>query len=452
MSIKTVSIRHLILFLAIVCVSCGRNSGQFPEGNDIFGLASAITLAGNETEIMLHDFFHSNSLSRIDSVSVHPSLRARLSDNRVHLHLQARSLNVPAISELTVWLDGTPYSLILRRSARIEHTFRFYQGEKRFRHVAVRGQMTDWMPEPMTLVDGVWQLTMRLNPGRYEYLIVTDGQDIIDPENPMKVSNNAGAYNSLVEVGDLDCSDAPRIVPVRHRRNTIDLELINDPEQVIALWQNFRIPQKNLRQQENKLTINIPRDARKVKRSFIRIKAARGSKMSNDLLIPLEFGKPVTDPALLSREDREATIMYFLMVDHFRNGNMDHNDPVDDPQVAPRASFYGGDLDGVLEKIQNDYFNLDGFRHDATKRVPLEFWRALTKKIKEDKMFPENKRLFQIGETFGSHELISCYVGSGMLDGKFDFNTLLAKDYLYAYDSFARFYHSLPYTITKTNH
>lgn len=592
MNIKTFSISNLSFFLAIVFISvaCGRQSGLFPEGKDIFGLASAITLAEGETEIVLNDFFHSGSLSNIDSVSVHPSLRARLSDDRRILVLQPRNLNVPAISELTVWLDGAPYSIVLRRSARVEHTFRFYQGENRFRNVAIRGQMTDWMPEPMILVDGVWQLSMRLNPGQYEYLIVTDGRDINDPENPMQVSNNAGGYNSLLVVGNLDRTDAPRIVPVRQRAKTVELELINDPDQVIALWQNFRIPLQNIRQQGNRLSIAIPKDARKQQRSFIRIKAARGAEMANDLLIPLEFGRPVTDPALLTREDREATIMYFLMVDRFRNGNTDRDDPVDDPEVAPRANFYGGDLDGVLEKIQSEYFsnlgvnavwfspisqnplrayvefpeprrkftgyhgywpitlttidhrfgddevleklvkeahardisvlldfvsnhvhqdnpliienphwatplilpdgrkniriweehrlttwfddflpsldfsqpgvietmvdsafywldrfNLDGFRHDATKHVPFEFWRALTKKIKEDKMFPDNKRLFQIGETFGSHELISSYVGSGMLDGKFDFNLYWDSRAVFATDDqpFQRLDHSL---------
>ncbi len=64
-------------------------------------------------------------------------------------------------------------------------------------------------------------------------------------------------------------------------------------------------------------------------------------------------------------------------------------------------------------------FNLDGFRHDATKHVPEEFWRGLTKKIKNHS--PENS-FFQIGETFGSRELIGSYVNSGMQDAQFDFN------------------------------
>jgi len=67
-------------------------------------------------------------------------------------------------------------------------------------------------------------------------------------------------------------------------------------------------------------------------------------------------------------------------------------------------------------------YNLDGFRHDATKHVPELFWRTLTKKLKKQIIIPQNKPLYQIGETYGSPELISSYVNSGELDAQFDFN------------------------------
>ena len=66
-------------------------------------------------------------------------------------------------------------------------------------------------------------------------------------------------------------------------------------------------------------------------------------------------------------------------------------------------------------------YDLDGFRHDATKHIPLEFWRTLTKKVKHHNE-GRGAPIYQVGETYGSPELISSYVGSGMLDGQFDFN------------------------------
>lgn len=67
-------------------------------------------------------------------------------------------------------------------------------------------------------------------------------------------------------------------------------------------------------------------------------------------------------------------------------------------------------------------FGLDGFRHDATKHIPEVFWKTLTKKLKNEVVIPENRTLYQIGETFGSRQLIGSYVSSGQLDAQFDFN------------------------------
>jgi cyclomaltodextrinase / maltogenic alpha-amylase / neopullulanase len=65
-------------------------------------------------------------------------------------------------------------------------------------------------------------------------------------------------------------------------------------------------------------------------------------------------------------------------------------------------------------------YGIDGFRHDATKHVDELYWRTLTRKLKE--ITKCNPMTYQIGETYGSPELINSYISSGMLDGQFDFN------------------------------
>jgi glycosidase len=67
-------------------------------------------------------------------------------------------------------------------------------------------------------------------------------------------------------------------------------------------------------------------------------------------------------------------------------------------------------------------YQLDGFRHDATKHIPEVFWRTLTYKLKQQVMVAENREIYQIGETYGNGDLISSYVSSGQMDGQFDFN------------------------------
>jgi len=67
-------------------------------------------------------------------------------------------------------------------------------------------------------------------------------------------------------------------------------------------------------------------------------------------------------------------------------------------------------------------YHLDGFRHDAAKHIPLPFWRLLTKKIRKEIEAGEGRPVYQLGETYGSPELIASYLSTGLLDAQFDFN------------------------------
>ena len=64
-------------------------------------------------------------------------------------------------------------------------------------------------------------------------------------------------------------------------------------------------------------------------------------------------------------------------------------------------------------------FDFDGYRHDACKHIPLNYWRMFTRKMKT--RFPD-RSLWMIGETYGDNELIGSYVKTGMLNAQFDFN------------------------------
>lgn len=87
---------------------------------------------------------------------------------------------------------------------------------------------------------------------------------------------------------------------------------------------------------------------------------------------------------------------------------------LDDPRVYETLT------DSAVYWIKE--YNLDGFRHDATKHVPEIFWRTLTRKLKDEVILRENRDIYQIGETYGTRELVGSYVNAGQLDAQFDFN------------------------------
>lgn len=73
--------------------------------------------------------------------------------------------------------------------------------------------------------------------------------------------------------------------------------------------------------------------------------------------------------------------------------------------------------DTALYWIEN--YELDGFRHDACKHIPLQYWRMFGHKLAQ--RYPK-RDTWMIGETYGSPELIGSYVKTGMLNAQFDFN------------------------------
>jgi len=70
--------------------------------------------------------------------------------------------------------------------------------------------------------------------------------------------------------------------------------------------------------------------------------------------------------------------------------------------------------------------NADGFRHDAVKHVPLEFWRELTRRIHHEMEIPQARRVYQVGETISGHADVAAFVGPDLLDGQFDFPAYFA--------------------------
>lgn len=336
------------------------------------------------------------------------------------------------------------------------------------------------------------------------------------------------------------------------------------PAQIVALWQNCRLPEEYIVRTDSSFGVIIPSDASDVDRSALRIFAATDSARMNDLLIPLERGHVVRDTRQLTRRDRQAQVLYSLMIDRFQDGDAANNRPLNSPDVLPQADYQGGDLQGITDRIQQGFFDslgvttlwispitqnpsdawgqnldprtkfsgyhgywpiyttrvderfgspealrkllstahehgmnvildyvanhlhinspmlqahpdwvtplmlpdgrknlglwdeqrlttwfdehipsldleraevcepmtdsalywvaeydFDGFRHDACKHIPENYWRMLTHKMRT--RLPD-RDLWQIGETYGSPELIGSYVRSGMIDAQFDFN------------------------------
>ncbi len=582
--------KHIILFVCVNLLftvansqsSLSSNSPKMTENpSGVYGLLTPIQLTETTTEVLLDDYFMDVNL--IERVEVVDALKADLSKNKQLLTVKVVK-NAPILSNMEIILrGGKRFSFLLKASQR--KVVKLVLKDDGYKKVGVKGEMNAWNPADgvMKKVGNNWEIDLNVNAGNYEYKFVVDGVEIKDP---MCKTSSANGNNSLLVLPKPDPKKVTHLFTQSNENQLVTIGFNNKPTKIFAYWDNHLILSSghNWKQNgddnftNNAFNLTIPTEATFQKRSFIRIFGFNTEGVSNDMLIPLENGKVVKTSSELNRSDKEAQIMYFVLLDRFNNGNKKNDNPVQDLRVHPMANWQGGDLEGVTQKIKDGYlksmninalwlspitknpdsayqeypaprrwytgyhgywptlssmvdphfgddksmqnmvdaahtnginvlldyvchhvhvehpiykqhpnwvtafdlpngqkniriwdeqrlttwfddfiptldlsrpevvemntdstiywlnkFNLDGFRHDASKHIPLPFWRSLTKRLKIDAM-SKGKPIYQIGETYGSRPLIQSYIGTGMMDSQFDFpvyfdsRDIIAKD------------------------
>ncbi len=559
--------KRIIFFVFVVMLaSCGQRPTSLPANGPIVGLATPVSLIPGTSEIYLTDYF--SNPDTIDSLFI-DGKKITLPGSKERIICETPQDAAP-LMEMKIWSGGFPYSVLMKKTRKVTFHYIFDPKGKTYQKVQLKGEFNGWTPSRTELVmkEGKWETILTLNPGSYQYLLVLNGQEKTDPANPDSVDNNMGKFNSMLKAGLVDENKLPFLYTAEKKRGKVYIGIKNGVKEFFIFWQNSRLDQTYYNVvNEGMLEVNIPEESTRLERTFIRVYAFNESGLSNDILIPLVFGRVLSEPELVKRSDREANIIYNVFVDRFNNGNKANDEPMNIPEVLPKADFFGGDISGITEKLKDAYFhhlgintlwispviknpkgaygqwkdpmtkfsayhgywpisftqvdnrfgtgdelkklvreahyqkmnvlldfvahhvhqdhpvyknhpewttslylpdgtmnterwdeyrlttwfdvflptldlskseaarmlsdsatwwikeyNLDGFRHDALKHVPEYFWRMLTQELKDSVMIPEKKTLYQIGETYGSPELISSYVGSGMVDGQFDFN------------------------------
>lgn len=92
-------------------------------------------------------------------------------------------------------------------------------------------------------------------------------------------------------------------------------------------------------------------------RTYLRIYAEDETYLFNDLLLPLQDGKIITDAAQLNRHDQQAQVLYSLMIDRFYNGNASNDWKMNSEEVLDIVDYQGGDIAGITAKIEEGYFD-----------------------------------------------------------------------------------------------
>ncbi|MGB1037122.1 MAG: alpha-amylase family glycosyl hydrolase [Bacteroidia bacterium] len=337
----------LIVFSVVIFIGC-KKAGSSLEDNKIFGLASPIQLTGDTTRIIQSDYFTSPVV--IDSIVSDDNLEISYVDD--FIFIVANESSKP-ISNLTVFAEGMPYSFLVKERTGIDVIQLFdLTGEK----LQIKGEFNNWQLEDLASfpMDGIEYpaLITKLKPGKHQYKLVSDNQEMDDINNPEKISNGMGGFNNILEIKGPHKEDLPKISTKAFSKSDITVSgYLTDG--IYAYWNNFRIETK---QEGDEFKLLIPPFAKYEARSHIRVYGYNDKGASNDLLIPLNKGKVITDPGKLNNSDWHSSIMYFMMVDRFMDGDESNNPSNQDPAILSKARYYGGDIKGITQKIKNNYF------------------------------------------------------------------------------------------------
>lgn len=525
---------------------------------------------GKTDTVLISDIFYSDNYNL--KLKPNPDIKTNYVKNKYLILTPSENFN--GIGLISFTKGGENYVIPYKTSAKVNKTFTYTPPEK-VNKVNLFGSFNGWNRGELPMSDkkspGTYEITIPLDPGSYEYKIFVDSVEVVDPLNREKISNGMGSFNSIINIKPLN-SENVFLHVLGKQEDKGNTELIfyyekenNSPLQrssVIALFNNSKLPDSKIKIDGNRITISLSKQNVQ-KNPVIRVVINESSITSNIQTVDFYNGEIAANNNM--KQSNYDNIIYALLVDRFYDGDKTNSIPVNDPHLAKQANYEGGDLQGIIDKINDGYFDslginmiwlspvvdntdksyqeyppphryysgyhgywpisstrveerfgnmdllkklvklahshnmkvildyianhvtiehpfwkehrdwfgnlylpdgtrnlrrwddyrlttwfepfmpkfdyihskaaletmtdnavwwikttgIDGFRHDAVKHVPNIFWRRLTEKLKKD--FQGKKLIYQIGETFGTYELVSSYVNNGQLDAQFNF-------------------------------
>ncbi len=541
----------------------------------IYDLIPPINLYQNQTtKILISDLFYADDYNVEFLASPNSEVGYDAVSKEVSLTPKD---NFSGIGLVTFKLNNSTYEIPVKLIKSKMYLFT-YKPTPTDKQVNLFGQFNSWdrqnLPMKDTNGDGVLEIEIPLDPGRYEYKFYVDGKELVDPANPVKVSNGMGDFNSVRVIEEaaadklflhvLGMESSADDIKLKFYLESLDKSLLVNKEDVIALIDNQKIPPNQITINGREITLTV-KGKERFGSHIVRVAANRFGKSTNIQMVQILDGKVAGTGDHKSLNDQ---IIYCMMIDRFNNGDPSNDNPIKHDSLFTPANYQGGDLQGIINKIEDGYFeslgvntfwispivdntndayreypaphryytgyhgywpvsstkveekfgdmklakglvdkahsknmnvlwdyvahhvheghwmwkdhrdwfgtyelpngrlNLrlwdeyrlttwfepympsfdfvssyevlefmtdnavwwlkvtgaDGFRHDAVKHVPNEYWRQLTKKIKSEVEIPLKKKIYQIGESFGGIDLIASYVSNGQLNAQFNFN------------------------------
>ncbi len=318
-----------LLLLILIFISCSQN-----HTNKINDIIQPINLEeGREKEIVINDLFYAPDYKLSFSpnnnlIIVHDTL------NNI-LKLKAKE-GFTGLEVLSFAYENQQYQILVELQPRKKYLFTFRPKGKP-KQVNLFGQFNSWdrgnLPMTDSNGDGIYEISIPLDPGRYEYKFFVDGKELIDPKNPVKIPNGLGDYNSVLiiepEKSEKMFLHCLNYLPEDQTKKFIyyfdgDYSPLTKEANVIALLDNQIINPSLIKIDGHNISIIFPDDLIDGKR-LLRVAVRAEGKYSNIQSTWIIDGKAVNNNSPKSWYD---AIIYSLMIDRFNNGDPSNDNPI----------------------------------------------------------------------------------------------------------------------------
>ncbi len=345
--------RITVIIVSVLLLGCARQREQL-----LYPVPTLVVREGAETGFDL-SVYKSNSRIMLEVLS-HPSLETRQVPGVDSLYIRPKD-DAAALVSLPLLADGIRYELLVKIKKMIRHTFT-YPAQLGDTLVVVMGGFNDWsraaLPLTATNAEGPLERTVYLRPERHEYKFVVNWQELIDPRNPVFISNNIGGWNSILDLSDQAPEVAGRFVKKTTHGKRLEFIFLPPTDGSMPVITEVLINNTPLTDQEidpqsdGSVIVNIAGWQEGLLRVTGRDEAGRVIPENQTIL---KNGQPLV-PAT-SPDDWHFSVLYSLLVDRFLDGDPANTKKASDDDLHPLANFHGGDLAGVISKLNSGYFN-----------------------------------------------------------------------------------------------
>ena len=254
--------------------------------------------AGNKDSVVINDLYYADNYNITFKENENVNIERK--DNIIYLQPDS-SFEGMTLLEFEADMNIYHIPVISNKEKYYEFSFK---PDKEYDKLTLFGSFNGWNRTNLPMTDedgdGTFEASVALDPGVYQYKFFGDGEEIVDPLNPNKISNGMGSFNSIRTIDDPNSAKFYLHIDEYYSKNPqstfsfyFEDELGGElsTNHIFALLDNTKISEDKINLDGKYISINFNYD--ELENQTLRVAASKNGRVSNIQTVKLENGKPI---------------------------------------------------------------------------------------------------------------------------------------------------------------